>query len=143
LTVSGPDGSDTHTEENFVYNIIGLVYADNTFQDKPHYYSRSVGSPITFGKTICYTGDIKIPENELKYSRMFYGSCNTAQYYVGAFHRGIVFATTGDYKAHIAVNYLEDYLKEVRDEDILKHVNSLQPIFEYFNFDLKPSSMRK
>jgi len=102
---------------------------------------RSV-SEFVKGKVICYTGDIKIPEEDLRYSRMFYGSCNTANYYVGTFHRGIMFATTGDYSNHIAIDYLEDYLKGLSDEEILTHVNSIQPIFEYFNFNLRPPSMR-
>jgi hypothetical protein len=142
LTVTDSGGTDTETESDFVYNIIGLIYADNTAQHKPHYYSRSTGSPITFGKTILNTKGVKIPDADLKYSRMFYGSCNSCQYYVGTFHRGNMFCTTGDSDSYTALTYLEDYLLGYDDASILAHINSIQPIHEYFDFNLKPPSMR-
>ena len=142
LTVTDNGGTDTETESDFVYNIIGLIYADNTAQHKPHYYSRSAGSPITFGKTILNAKGVKIPDADLKYSRMFYGSCNSCQYYVGTFHRGNMFCTTGDSDSYTALNYLEDYLLGYDDASILAHINSIQPIHEYFDFNLRPPSMR-
>jgi len=142
LIVSGPDGDNIETEIDFVYNIIGLIYADNTFRYKPHFYSRSTGSPITFGKVICDTGSIKIPEEELRYSRMFYCTCNSANYYVGTFHRGIMFATTGDSEVYTAIDYLEYYLLGYSDEQILAGLNAIQPIHEYFDFNQLPPSMR-
>ena len=144
LTVSGPDGDDTEVEEDFVYNIIGLIYADNTSQTKPHFYSRSIGSLITFGKVICYTGGVKILEEDLGYNRMFHGACNSFQYFTGTFHRGVMFAKTKDVvlEHDSAVNYLEYYLLGYTDYDILDHVNSFEDIHEFYNFNEKPPSMR-
>jgi PKD repeat protein len=141
LTVTGPSGSDTHTEPAFIQNIIGLIFTDNTFHEKPHFYSRS--GPITFGKVICNTKFSKIPESDLKYARMFYGTCNSANYFVGEFRRGILFCTVGDLAYYTGVDYLRDYLNGRTDQEILAHLNSIQPIHEYINFNLKPPSMRK
>ncbi len=142
LTVTGTDGSNTETETEFVHNIIGLVYADNTAHHKPHFYSRITGSPITFGKVILDTRRAKIPEEDLKYSRIFYGSCNSCSYYGETFQRGIMFCTTGDSDSYTALDYLEGYLKGYTDEQLLTRVNSLQPIHELLNFNLKPPSLR-
>jgi len=144
LTVSGPDGSSTETEIGFVQDIIGLIYADNVDRTKPHFYSRSTGSPITFGKIICYTGDIKIPESSLGYFRLFDGSCNSFPYFAGTFHRGIMFAKTTDVETllYTGVTYLEYYLKGYSDQDILTQVNAVENNHIYYNFNLKPPSMR-
>ena len=142
LTVTGTGGSHTETETNFVNNIIGLVYADNTAHHKPHFYSRSTGSPITFGKVILDARRAKIPEEDLRYSRMFYGSCNSCSYYGETFQRGVMFCTTGDSDSYTALDYLEYYLKGNTDEQLLSRVNSIQPIHELINFNLKPPSLR-
>jgi len=144
LTVSGPAGDNTEVEEDFVYNIIGLIYADNTSQTKPHFYSRSTGSPITFGKVICYTGEVKVLEEDLGYSRMYHSACNSFQYFTGTFHRGVMFSKTKDVviEHDTAVNYLEYYLLGYTDYDILDHVNSFEDIHEFYNFNEKPPSMR-
>ena len=140
LTVFGPGGSDKLTESNFIYNLIPLIYVDNTFQYKQHFFSRY--GPIAFGKVIVDTRRIKIPEADLKYSRMFYRSCNSANYYVGTFHRGIMFATVTDADVRTSVYYLDDYLRGMSDEAIQAHLNSIMPGHEYFNFDLPPPSLR-
>ena len=144
LTVSGPDGDNTEVEEDFVYNIIGLIYADNTSQTKPHFYSRSTGSPITFGKVICYTGEVKVLEEDLGYNRMCHSACNSFQYFTGTFHRGVMFSKTKDVviEHDTAVNYLEYYLLGYTDYDILDHINSFEDIHEFYNFNEKPPSMR-
>jgi len=142
LTVTGTGGNHTETETGFVNNIIGLVYADNTAHHKPHFYSRSTGSPITFGKVILDARRAKIPEEDLRYSRMFYGSCNSCSYYGETFQRGVMFCTTGDSDSYTALDYLEYYLKGNTDEQLLSRINSIQPIHELINFNLKPPSLR-
>jgi PKD repeat protein len=139
LTVNGTQGSDSEIESDFVYNLVGSIFVDNTFHTKPHFYS---GSVFKFDKVIINTGSIKIPEEELGYSRMFYSSCNSCNYYVGTFHRGTLFCTVGDSSVYTGIGYLEDYLLGYSDEEILNNMNSVQPIHEYFNFNLKPPSMR-
>ncbi len=142
LTVSGPNGSDTETKTDFVYNIIGLIYADNTSHEKPHFYSRA--GLITFGKVVCYTGDVKIQDAEMKYSRMFHSACNSFQYFAEAFHRGVMFAKTKDVVVEhdTSVQYLEYYLRGYTDYDILAYINTIENIHEFYNFNEKPPSMR-
>jgi PKD repeat protein len=142
LTVTGPDGSSTETETDFIHNIIGLVYADNTAHHKPHFYSRITGSPITFGKVILDTRSVKIPDADMKYSRMFYGSRNSCSYYGGTFQRGIFYCTTGDSDSYTALDYLKSYLQGASDEQLLYTVNSIQPIHHIVDFSRLPPSMR-
>ncbi|MBW2021711.1 MAG: PKD domain-containing protein [Deltaproteobacteria bacterium] len=140
LTVTGPEGSDSDSKADFVHNIVGTVYVDNSFHWKPHYYS---GSMIKFGKTILYTGSIKIPHEELGYSRIFYGGCNSSNYYVGTFNKGIMFFTVANMEDILADVYLEHYLLGDTDDEILAALNDIEPIFEYYNFNLKPPSIDK
>ncbi|MBE0536419.1 MAG: PKD domain-containing protein, partial [Phycisphaerae bacterium] len=142
LTVSGPGGSSTETEEDYIHNIIGIIYADNTSVGKPHFYSRS--GVITFGKVICYTGDVKVQDADMKYSRMFHSACNSFQYFAEAFHRGVMFAKTKDVAVEhdTAVQYLDWYLRGYTDNDILAYINTIEDIHEFYNFNEKPPSMR-
>ncbi len=139
LTVSGPGGNDTETETAYVCNMVAIEFVDNTFHERPHFYS---GSLIKFGKVICDTGTIKIPAEEMRYSRMFYGGCNSSNYYVGAFNRGIFFFTRADTDEVTAPEYLRRYLMGDTDNQILARLNAIEPVYEYYNFNLKPPSMR-
>jgi PKD repeat protein len=141
LTVSGPSGSDTETEENYIYNFIGVSYTDNTFKTKPHFYS---GSGAVFGKVICQTGDVKVQEEDLGYTRMFHGACNSFTYFAENFRRGIMYGKITDVKVEIYTGtyYLEYYLKGYSDQDILEYVNSIENNHEFYDFNLKPPSLR-
>ncbi len=139
LTVSGPDGQDGETEENYICNMVAIEFVDNTFHEKPHFYS---GSLIKFGKVICNTGTVKIPSEEMRYSRMFYGGCNSSNYYVGAFNRGIFFFARRDTNEILAPEYLRRYLLGYTDDQILELLNAIEPAYEYYDFNLRPPSMR-
>ena len=142
LTVSGPDGSDAKTKTGYVYNLIGIIYADNTSQGRPHFYSRS--GLLTFPKVICYTGDVKVPTAQMKYARMYHSACNSFPYFAEAFNRGVMFAKTSDVKVEhdSAVPYLDYYLRGYTDRDILAYINTIEGNHEYYNFNEKPPSMR-
>ena len=75
---------------------------------------------------------------------MFHGSCNSYQYFTETFRRGVLFANTKDVRteSYAGTLYLEYYLKGYSDKDILDHVNLFENIHEYYNFNLKPPSMR-
>ena len=139
LTVSGPQGSDIISKAGYINNLVGTVYVDNTFHSKEHFFS---GDVVKFGKVVINTGDVKIPEEELRYSRLFYGSCNSCNYYVGTFHRGIMYCTVSDSEVYTADDYLEAYLLGYSDTEILNLLNSIQPIHEYLDFNQPPPSMR-
>jgi len=139
LTVSGPNGQDTETEQNYICNMVAIEFVDNTFHERPHFYS---GSFIKFGKVICNTGTVKIPTEEMRYSRMFYGGCNSSNYYVGAFKRGIFFFAHMDTNEILAPEYLRRYLLGDTDDQILARLNAIEPAYEYYDFNQKPPSMR-
>lgn len=139
LTVSGPDGQDSETEQNYICNMVAIEFVDNTFHEKPHFYS---GSLIKFGKVICNTGTIKIPSEDMRYSRMFYGGCNSSNYYVGAFNRGVFFFARRDTNEILAPEYLRRYLLGYTDDQILALLNAIEPAYEYYDFNQRPPSMR-
>lgn len=139
LTVSGPGGQDTETETDYICNMVPIEFVDNTFHDRPHFYS---GSLIKFGKVICNTGNVKIPSDEMRYSRMFYGGCNSSNYYVGAFNRGVMFFAKQDTEQILGPEYLRRYLLGDTDDQILARLNAIEPAYEYYNFTMKPPSMR-
>jgi len=139
LTVSGPAGQDTETEADYVCNMVPIEFVDNTFHERPHFYS---GSLIKFGKVICNTGTVKISPEEMRYSRMFYGGCNSSNYYVGAFNRGIFFFAHVDTNEILAPEYLRRYLLGDTDDQILARLNAIEPAYEYYDFNQKPPSMR-
>jgi len=140
LSVTGPGGSDVETEVDFVYNMVGVNYVDNTFHTKPHFYS---GSLIRFGKVIINTGNIKIQEEDLKYARFFYSGCNSANYFIGTLHRGIMIFTTADvHDEFSSTSYLKYYLKGFSDQINMMTLLQMEPIWEYYDFNQKPPSQR-
>ena len=142
LTVSGPDGSASETEIDFVYNTVGMVPADNTFHTKPHYYRLYSGAIL--GSAIMDASSVTIPNEELRYSRLFINSCMTEQYFLGKFTRGIVFYTIGgrDMANDPVREYIRNYLLGRSDDEILSAINEVNYIHGYYNFHLLPPSMR-
>jgi PKD repeat protein len=136
LTVTGPGGSHTETETNYVYNFVAGLLNDNVFRYKNHFGTSS------YGKTILNTARSRIPQDEIRHVRMFYGSCNSCNYYVGTFHQGIMYCTTSDSDLYTALDYLEYYLLGMTDEQIIERLDRAQNIHEIFNFNLKPRSLR-
>ncbi len=142
LTVSGADGSDSESEVDFVYNTIGMVAVDNTFQIKPHYYRSYSGAIL--GSVIMDASSVTIPSEDLKYSRLFLNACYTHQYFLGKLNRGIVFYTLGgreEYKSPTDV-YLREYLLGRSDDEILRVMNEQHYIHGYYDFNELPPSMQ-
>jgi PKD repeat protein len=140
LTVSSSSGTDTKTNTGYVQSLGTSYYtsmADNVYHYKPHFYASGGSS----GKTILY-GNTAVSEGDLKYARMFYGSCNSCNYYAGTFHRGILYCTTSNSDLYTGLTYLKDYMSGKTDAQILQHLNAQQNIHEMINFNLKPPSLR-
>ncbi|MDO8302164.1 MAG: PKD domain-containing protein, partial [Sedimentisphaerales bacterium] len=140
LTVSGPRGTDTHIEDNCVYIGKTPIYVDNGFQYKANFYIGSATMPTP--KQIVKTKN-KLQDSDLRYARLFLGTCTSGNYYMDTFHRGIMFYTVATIEHYTGVQYLNSYLKGLSDDDILTQVNNVQPVHEYYNFNLKPPSMTK
>jgi PKD repeat protein len=139
LTVSGPGGTRTETETNYVYILKPNVYVDNTIHDKTHYMT---GTSRPFGKVVIDTRVAKIRTQDLKYKRLFYGTCNSASYYLDVMQHGLVFCTNGDTYHYAGITYLQDYLVGYSDADILADINLIDPVFERIDFTKKPPSLR-
>ena len=139
LTVSGPGGSDTETAEDYICVVIGESYTDNSFQTKPHYYSRGY---CTFAMAICSAGQPALDKSKLRHSRLFHGSCASFTYWGTMFDRGIMYGKHGitEVENDTSANYLKWYLQGYSDEDICQRLNKIENIHSFYNFDEKPPS---
>jgi len=139
LTVTSANGSSAKTKSDYVqsFSIDAIVMADNVYRYKPHFS----GFGGFYDKTILY-GNTGVSASDLKYARLFYGSCNSCNYYAGTFHRGMLICTTSDTDLYTALNYFQDYLSGMTDDAILTHLNTIQNTHEMINFSLKPPSLR-
>ena len=139
LTASGGSGSNTTTEQDYIQILAIPVYVDNAFTYKPHYLT---GSSRPSNKNILDMSDHRVDSSQFRYKRLFYGTCNSAQYYLDTFRRGIVFCTLGDVYDYTGVQYLENYMKGVSDSDNVARLNLIADVHDYVNFNLKPPSER-
>jgi hypothetical protein len=86
--------------------------------------------------------EIEVAAKDLKYSRMFYDSCNSGNYYIGTFHRGLMFYTVSNSGSRGSVLYLRAYLEGKSDEQIWETVQAFEPSYDYYNFDKAPSLLQ-
>jgi len=109
---------------------------------RKYFITKSYGSGIRShysNRTILFRKDMDVPKEEFKYSRMFIRSCYTGQYYLDTFNRGIVFFTNQLAGATTSTaRYLTSYLQGKSDEQILSDLQSIQRVFEYYNFNEPP-----
>ena len=101
---------------------------DNVDYPKNHYSSRSV----------LFANQPSVPQDQLKYARMAYFSCSSGPYYAGYYNRGILFYTVASGDTGNYTTYIRDYLLGKSDEEIWSNLQALQPIYDYWNFDLRP-----
>ena len=106
---------------------------DNVDYPKAHYDYR----------TILFRREPAIPEEELKYDRLFYLSCSTGNYYIDTFHRGIMFYTTGGTGAGGMHRYLQAYLEGKSDEEIWEILQDYHAKYDYYDFNKLPSEQHK
>ena len=134
LTVTdGSLNTHTHTEADYV-----IVYVTSTVDNDDKYKSHARGRVI-----VDTSGPHKIPEEDLKYSRLFYLGCYTGDYFIGTLHRGKMFYTSGNWRdMHTGPGYLERYLSGASDEEILSWLNIPEEIYQFFDFTKRPPSLR-
>ena len=142
LTIIGPDGSDFKTKTNYVVGIIGSLTVDNTDMYKYHYGDIYRGSWMA--RAIMDARPVGVPTEEFKYSRIFFNSCVSEDYYLPKFTHGIAFYTIGgrDATADPTAEYLITYLLGATDDEILQAINAVNYIHGYYNFNKLPPSMR-
>lgn len=129
LTVTDVDGAtSSETKENYIRAIVWERSIDNVDYPKTHYGS----------KTLLYTPEPEITKGELKYKRMLYESCNSGNYYLDFYNRGIMYYTVANSGGEGAVFYLQAYMQGQSDEEIWAAAQSIEPAYDYYNFDLPP-----
>ncbi|GAG17616.1 unnamed protein product, partial [marine sediment metagenome] len=95
----------------------------------------------TGSKTLLYRKELEITPENLKYSRLFYHSCNSANYFIDNLNRGVMFYTTNA-SAMLGGTayalYLGDYFDGKSDEQIWETLQSNEAVFDYYNFTQAP-----
>jgi chitodextrinase len=128
LTVNDSGGhSATEVKENFVLARIYDKSIDNVDYPKKHYRK----------KTILFRKALEMDKSEFRYARMFYSSCNSGNYYMDTFNRGIMFYTLNTASGRIDL-YLQAYLEGKSDQEIWEKLQKYEPIYDYYNFNRYP-----
>ena len=133
LTVTDVSGSSvTETKPNFIRALIYEKTIDNVDYPKTHYRS----------KTILFRKEMEIDKEQLRYTRMLYDSCNTGNYYLGTFNRGIMFYTLANSGSRGSVLYLRAYVEGKSDEQIWQIIQDFEPSYDYYNFNQAPPALQ-
>jgi|GEM_PF-382130 len=129
LTATGASGEKfSVTKKNFIRVLIYEKITDNMDYPKTH----------EGGKIIVYRGEPDIREEDLKFSRMFYYGCNTGNYFLDTFHRGVIFYTVNADLAGAVFPYLAAYVNGASDYEIWQAVQEHMPVFDYYDFSKRP-----
>ncbi|MCG2711508.1 MAG: PKD domain-containing protein [Candidatus Omnitrophica bacterium] len=130
LTVRDSNGNiSTETKPNCVRAVIFEKTIDNVDYPKTHFGS----------KTVLFRKDPEITKEELKYSRMFYMSCNSGNYYLDTFHRGIMFYSLNTATEAAITYYLKAYLEGKSDREVWVALQNYEPVYDYYDFTKPPS----
>jgi PKD repeat protein len=121
----------TETKESFIRAVICDEIIDNVVNPASHYGNR----------TILFRDENDIAPEEMRYKRLLYVSCSSGLYYTDTFQRGIMFYTLATSSAgYLSVPaYLKAYLEGKSDQEIWRIIQGIEPLYDYFNFDKKPS----
>ena len=132
LTVKDRDANtNTMTKQNFIRIVLFDKNIDNVDYPKTHYRN----------KTLLYRKALEVNPADFKYARLYYGSCDSRIYYTDTFHRGIThFTQQSSYYSDIGMaGYLKAYVEGKSDYEIWQMLQSLEPIWDYYDFNKPPS----
>lgn len=133
LTITNADGmTSTEQKRNFIVAEVYDKTIDNVDYPKSHYRS----------KTIVFRKDLEVAKENLRYSRLFYDSCNSGNYFLDTFNRGVVFYTVGDSTALGFHAYLQAYLEGKSDQEIWTIMQSYDSVYDYYDFSKTPSQQQ-
>ena len=90
-------------------------------------------------KTIVFRKELEIPKENLKYSRLFYDSCNSGNYFLDTFNRGVVFFTLKNSDGLGFIAYIKAHLEGKSNNEIWSIIQSYQPVYDYYDFTKPPS----
>ena len=132
LTVTDVNNdSHTETKNNFVRTVVYEKNIDNVDYPKSHYGA----------KTLLFRGPLEVPQEQMKYARMFYGGCDSAHYYTDTFNRGIFFFATNSAELSevTMAEYLKTYVNGKSDYEIWQILQGIEPLYDYYDFRKPPS----
>jgi len=113
------------------YFITNSAYWNNTYP-KPHYKA----------KTIIYTKANILNPDELKYSKIMINSCGSGYQYGEPFRHGVVFYSMGSVYGDNGVVFLRNYVQGKSDYQIWQALQSVEPIYDYYDFSKPPPTMQ-
>ena len=141
LTVSAAGTTNTETEPNYVYVTATPVFCDNAMLYKPAQVRTSM-SPTSGQKIAIDQSAYRMHPEDMKYSRLYWATCNSANYFLDTFKHGIVFCTTTSVENYTAVQYLQNYMQGLSDQDNLTKLNQIANVHAMVDFSKKPPSMQ-
>jgi PKD repeat protein len=133
LTITDANNvSRTETKNNFVRTYVFEKSIDNVDYPKTH-----CGSKVIISRK-----GLELPKEEFKYKRIFYHSCNSGNYFIDTFGRGIMFYSLNS-SGTTAVEgfslYLQSYLLGKSDEEVWQGLQAFDPVYDFYNFNKLPS----
>jgi len=132
LIVTDANGETaSETKNNFVRVVVYEKSIDNVDYPKTH----------SGGKVVLYTKGLEVPKEDMKYTRMLYESCNSGNYFIEVYDRGIMFYTITTSGGIGSVSYLRSYLEGKSDEEIWEIIQDVEPSYDYFNFNALPLAL--
>jgi PKD repeat protein len=121
--------TSTETKTNFVVAKLYDTSLDNVQYPKSHYRS----------KTILFRKELEIPKDQLRFSRLYYEACNSGNYFLDTFNRGVVFYTLNTANGMAYGTYLRSYVQGKSDQQIWEAMQKIEPVYDFYNFNKKPS----
>ncbi len=97
-----------------------------------HYYDTHDG----YYKTIVYGGELDIPDN-LGFEVLFIRSCQSGRYYIHHLDQGVFFYSDGEasYDSAMVYRFIKGILEGWSYQEIVDELNSVDPIYGFFNFN--------
>jgi hypothetical protein len=75
----------------------------------------------------------------LKYNRLYYEACNSGNYYLDTFKRGVVFYTLNTANGLAFSAYIRGYIAGKSDLRIWQEMQAKEPVYDYYNFNKTPT----
>jgi hypothetical protein len=106
---------------------------------KPLFQSNTYPQVHYGSKVVLFNKAPDITKNQMRYKRLFYEACNSGNYYLGTFNRGVVFYALSTSNAKGFYVYLKNYMDGNSNEVIWKRMQDREPIYDYYDFNKLPS----
>jgi len=127
----GSGNSNTETKQNLIRANLFDMTIDNVVPS--YHYAR---------KTCLLLREPDIRNDEMKFGRLFYDSCNSGNYYLGRMARGIIMYSVASSYGWAHLPYLEGYMHGLSDEELWVIANDDDPNkLDYYDFTQAPATL--